>query len=74
MVSIKCQSQYTALLLAFSPSRRRGSGAGKPEAGPPLAAGPEAPRPTVRVREPTARSAAGAGRGAPRPRAPWAGG
>lgn len=43
MVSIKCQSQYTALLLAFSSSRRRGSGAGKPETRPPLAAGPASP-------------------------------
>lgn len=73
MVSIKCQSQYTAPAASLQLLGQRGSGAGSRRPGP-FSPQARAPRLTVRVRKPTARSRGRIGRGAPRPRAPWAGG
>lgn len=70
MVSIKCQSQYNALLLAGCSFTVTGDGAGGPEAGPPPASGPAAPAPPTESGSPrpAARPELGAGAAEPRTR------
>lgn len=68
MVSIKCQSQYNALLLAGCSFTVTGDGAGGPEAGPPPASGPAAPAPPTESGSPRPAAGPELGAGAAEPR------